>query len=154
MTVERHDENRLPNEVLNERAFELFEKAKDILRYNKGFAESVVDVTLDDPQFHDFSHKPGKVTFESRGYEYIANLNKDIWRDEITIQTTNEGVEESIRILLMYAHKTINYHSVRGDVTEAGLVYAKHYRLGENLSPVYVNNAKASEEVSNFLRRI
>jgi hypothetical protein len=154
MTIERHETNQLPKEVLGERATRLFGKALDVLRYNKGFASSKIDAFLDDPQGHEIKHKLGRVTFESNGYEYNSILRRDIWRDEIKIQTENQGVEETVSIILMYKHDTRNYHAVRGGLQNSEIVFAKHFRLGENISPVYVNNSEATEKVSDFLRRI
>jgi hypothetical protein len=154
MTVERHDGNQLPKEVLGESATRLFLKALDVLRYNKGFESAKIDAFLDDPQGHEIQHKPGRVTFESNGTKYDSILRRDIWRDEIRIQTENQGVEETASIILMYDHSTHNYRAVRGGLHEAEIVFAKRFRMGENTSPVYVNNSEAAQKVSDFLRRI
>jgi hypothetical protein len=154
MTVERHEGNQLPKEILGERATRLFAKALNILRYNSGFVTAKIDAFLDDPQGHEIQHKPGRVTFESKGSEYNSLLRRDVWRDEIKIQTENQGVSETASIILMYNHEIFNYKARRGQLQNAEVVYAKHFRLGENTSPVYVNNSEATEKVSEFLRRI
>jgi hypothetical protein len=154
MTVERHEGNQLPKEVLGESATRLFVKALDKLRYNKGFASAKIDAFLDDPQGHEIQHKLGRVTFESNGSEYNSILRRDVWRDEIKIQTENQGVEETVSIILMYDHKTLNYKATRGELQDAEIVFGKRFRLGENTSPVYVNNSEATEKVNEFLRRI
>lgn len=154
MTVERHEANRLPKEVLGERATRLFSKALDVLRYNKAFVSVKIDAFLDDPQDREIRHKLGRVTFESKGYKYDSILRRDIWRDEIKIQTENQGIEETAAIVLMYNHETSNYKAVRGGLQSAEVVFAKRFCLGENVSPVYVNNSEAAEKVSEFLRRI
>jgi hypothetical protein len=154
MTVERHETNQLPKEVLGESATRLFAKALDTLRYNKGFISSKIDAFLDDPQGYEIKHKLGRVTFESNGYKYNSILRRDVWRDEIKIQTENQGIEETVSIILMYNHETFNYKAVRGELQDAEIVFGKRFRLGENTSPVYVNNSEASEKVSDFLRRI
>ena len=151
MTLEIEKELKLPQDVLNEVARNLFESVWGKLRENKGFQKAVVEKFLEGG-----NHKPGKVKFDSQGTVYYLDWQAE--SDVLTIDTINERVEEEIFIWLIYKDEHDGNCSLgpskRGDMAGSTVRYTRRDPDANSPRESYRNSSKATQKVREFLHRI
>jgi hypothetical protein len=159
MSAEIENGDRLPDAVLAEKAEDLIIEAFDILQKSEGFKAEAGKRFLKNPQGKGFNSEAGQMTFESKGHEYLLNLTRTGKNTEFKMITVVTGVEEIIKVNIIYEDEyqgaSTLFGGIRRDsVKEARISYLKLTRGNDVYAETYVNDSKACEEVSEFLRRI
>lgn len=127
MTPEIKTDEKLPDDVLNETATNLFNRTLEVLK-----ARGI--------------EKPCRIDFESKGANYTLNLEKQTASDWLTISTINEGMEERICISLLY--------KAERELDQANFHFLRFDREGDSPTEYHANSAIANEKIRLFLRQI